>query len=161
GKQDARTPGKRVWELVPQEAQAIALDKNQVHQINVFARRQLEGGATERGAITAMNKLRRGLEEVLRRPDFYQEKAFAKVTLDAGGKQLQQRHKDLSMLEMWVFNRRLLEGSFPEMVKRNVFSLEKATVPVRVVATKEPITLVLCSYESVRWLIQPEKGANI
>src|SRR5262249_2093453 len=57
GKQDARTPGKRVWELVPQEAQAIALDKNQVHQINVFARRQLEGGATERGAITAMNKL--------------------------------------------------------------------------------------------------------
>ena len=46
------------------------------------------------------------------------------------------------------------EASFPDAVRKSPFNLEKATVPVRVVATKEPVTLILCSYESVRWVIQ-------
>ena len=67
----------------------------------------------------------------------------------------------LTPLELGVLNRRIFEASFPDIVNAVPFDLEKATVRVRVLATKEPITLVLCSYDSVRWWIQEEKGAKI
>jgi hypothetical protein len=109
----------------------------------------------------AGQQLTGGLQEVLRRTDFYEEKSFAGLALDDEGNELLKRRKDLLMLESWVLNRRLLESSFPEMVKKSPFTLKKATVPVRVAAIKRPIILVLCSYNSVLWHVQPDKGAKI
>src|SRR5262249_17294232 len=71
------------------------------------------------------------------------------------------RHGELSLLEAWVLNRRLLEASFPGTFKEDTFRLARATVPVRVVPTREPVTLVLCSYESVRWQVLADPGARI
>ncbi len=101
------------------------------------------------------------MEDVLRKADLYEEKSFAGVAVDDETKQLIKNRQKLLPLETCVLNRRLLEASFPNAIKKSTFSLAKATVPVRVIATKEPIVLVLCSYESVRWDIQAEKGANI
>lgn len=64
-------------------------------------------------------------------------------------------------MEVWVLNRRIFEASFPDAIRKSEFDLEKASVPVRVLPTKNPITLVLCSYESVRWVIQADKEAKI
>src|SRR5258707_1108910 len=77
-----------------------------------------------------------GLKEVSSQADFYEEKSFAGITLDEEGKELLKRRKDLLMLESWVLNRRLLEASFPDVIKKSPFTLKKATVSVRVAASK-------------------------
>jgi hypothetical protein len=158
GKKDAPSPGKRIWELLPQETRDVVTDKDMVSRIQALIDRKGGNDSIDKQLMRAWNKLTRGLEEALRRPDFYQEKAFAGIALDEEGKLLLKRYKQLSTLETWVLNRRLLEASFPQAVRRANFHLD---VPVRVVRTKEPITLVLCSYESVRWVIQAEEGAKI
>lgn len=160
GKKDASGPGKRVWEFLKKDARDVAQDQDKVKRVDAWIRMP-QDGSLDREAILARRALESGLEEVLRRPDFYDEKAFDGVALDDESKQLLKRQKTLLMLESWVLNRRLLEASFPEAITKIQFSLEKATVPVRVVATKEPITLVLCSYESVLWKVQADKGAKI
>ena len=159
-KKDAPSPGKRVWDLLTQEARLIVADKDQVNRINAMVQ-NVRAAPGDPNAMGALSKITQALEKALRRPDFYEEKSFRGVALDDETKLLLKRQPPLSLLELWVVNRRLLEASFPEAVMRSAFSLEKATVPIRVAATKEPITLVLCSYETVRWQIQADKGAKI
>ncbi len=157
GQKDAPSPGKRLWELLPPKARAVAADKEMLERIEA----QIKRVRRDDEAQQAMNQVLWAVEAALRRPDFYQERHFGGLTLDEEGKRLLKRHKELSLLESWVFNRRLLEASFAEVIKKSDFRLDKATVPVRVAATTQPITLIVCSYESVRWQIQADKGAKV
>lgn len=161
GRKDDASPGKRLWELLPRGVQVIVADKDLVAQFNATVQGMRRGERPSFETLRAMNQLTSALQGALRQTDFYDEKSFAAVTLDDEGKQLVKQRAKLSLLESWVLNRRLLEASFPEAVKKSEFSLDRATVPVRVTRTKAPITLVLCSYESVRWVIQADKGARI
>jgi hypothetical protein len=111
--------------------------------------------------LRAGRQLWDGLEKTLSRPDFYDEKSFVETVLDQEANGLLLRRKELMLLETWVLHRRLLEASFPGVVKKSTFTLEKATVPVRVLKTKNPIVLVLCSYNSVLWQVIPDKDARI
>jgi hypothetical protein len=160
---DAPNAGKRVWELLPQSAKDVAADKEKLKRIGelVENRRSGKNPPGFLDAIKAIAALEDGLAEALRSTEFYQEKAFGNVKLDHEGADLLKKRARLSTLELWVLNRRLLEASFPDAVKKSKFSLDKSTVSVTVVATKDPITLVLCSNESVRWIIKEEKGAKL
>lgn len=161
GKKEATNPGKRVWDLLKADARAVVTNKEMMKRLSMWATDDQGDTEPEIEMLRAGRRLADGLEEVLRRPDFYEEKSFTDITLDDEGKELLKRRKDLLLLESWVLNRRLFEASFPDAVKKSSFTLNKATVPVRVVATKTPIILVLCSYESVLWEVRPDKGAKI
>lgn len=156
---DVVAPPKRLWEALPQRARNVILDEKLIQRI--VASVEKPEIAPEVEVFRAYNDVQDGLRDMLSRRDFFDEKAHDKVPLSADGKELLKRRDKLSLLELALLNRRLFEASFPGIVKASKFNLEKATVPVRVKATREPITLVLCSSHSVRWSIQEEKGAKI
>lgn len=153
------SPGKRVWELLPEAARAVAANKRLLDSIRAhLAKPEIPPGVETTRGILALTG---ALTDVLQRRDFYDAECFAHVSLDDQSKELLKRHKELSVLELCVLNRRLFEASFPDAVIKNPFRLDKATVSVRVTATKEPITLVLCSHNSVRWHVRPDKDAKL
>lgn len=158
----APNPGKRIWLGLSEEAQEIAQDESLCQRMNAEVERlRWRGGDKDAEASRASLRLGISLTTVVERRDFYQARAFDGLELDEEVQQLLDRRKELSPLELVMLNWRLFEAVFPEAVQPMEFDLARATVPVRVVATEKPITLVLCSHESILWDLQLDEGANI
>jgi hypothetical protein len=159
GEGDAPNPGKRIWEFLAADARSIVEDETLTKALNALWRKRGED-RPDAQHLKALRTLTAGLTDVLSRDDFYEEKAFAGIALPQEVQKL-LKVKERSLLESRMLNRRLFELAFPRQVAQEAFTLESITVPVRVLATPEPITLVLCSYESVRWKITLDAGARV
>src|SRR4051812_15226862 len=75
-KRDGPSPAKRLWERLPETSREIVADKDQVQRIDNLVNR-VEGGRWDRQAQRNLRQLTTALDEALRRPDFFDEDAFA------------------------------------------------------------------------------------
>jgi len=101
--QDAReaepSPGKRIWEVLSDDAQST------------IEHGAAEGKLTKRERRTIMKALNRGL----RRKDFYDERYFPNVALSSSDRALlQARWSTLARSETKALNRALLMACYPE-----------------------------------------------
>lgn len=114
GAEDVPSPGRRIWQLLSPAGRDIVTT---VARAGTFERRQ-------------RSNLSRFLNEVLRRRDLYTVEDFAPALSrpgPAGGPLLDKIEADLargsarlSQDEVERFNRRLLEATYPRMVKTNL-----------------------------------------
>lgn len=163
---DAPGPGRRIWELLDADSRVIIKDKDRIRAIAQSGRRRDPEAKREEFAEAQfgrkyLNQLSQSLKSLLLRRDFYQEASFSGIELDKEGAALLRRLDKLSELELRLLNRRIFEASFPGIVAPTQFTLENATVKVHVPASPKSVNLVLCGYNSVRWLIAADDGAHI
>lgn len=161
GSEEKPTPGKRIWELLDDQARRIASDPEKVAAIARLIDPPKDVDSVDTNAVKDCRRLCDALTEIARGDDFYDAKYFAGLELHPEAKELLPRIAEISQLERWVVHRRLLEASFPEAFKPTPFTLSSATVPIHVKATARPIVLVLSSNESVRWEIKAVDGAKL
>ncbi len=102
----APSPGRRVWEMVYPEVQGML-------------RRAAQG---ESLTTAEKEKVLEALNRLLVREDFYDEKCFRRVRLNAEGTALlRQDRREMTSAQTARFNRLLLEASFPNaLVSRSL-----------------------------------------
>ena len=162
GGEDKPTPGKRIWDLLDDQARGIASNPDKVAAIVrwIDPPKDLDISVDVK-AVKDCRRLCDALTAIATRDDFYDAKHFVGLDLHPEAKELLPKIAEVSQLERWVVHRRLLEASFPEAFKPSLFTLENATVPIHVKATARPIVLVLSSSGSVRWQIKAAEGAKL
>jgi hypothetical protein len=101
GNQDAPSPGRRIWELLPVEMQGAILHSARTNGV----REELKPRLVE------------ALNELLKRQDLYQEICFRDVSHSSEAERLlEQDQQSLSPAEAQRLNRLLLEASYPEEI---------------------------------------------
>jgi hypothetical protein len=161
GKKKTPSPANRLWGFLDPDVQKIVADRDMIGRMGVNNGIGFRNGKPDDEAISAWLKIRSGIEKALNREDFYEEKTFATLSLDAQTHDLISRIGHLSPVELRLLNRRLLDAAFPNAIKPSFLTLKDITVRVHVRPTKEAIVLVLSSYESVRWKIEADENAKI
>ena len=98
---ETRSPGRRIWELLPPEVQRAAAD-----------------AAGQTGLeLEVKSKVVKALNDILRRPDFYHREYFSNLDISEEAKKLLQADRNtLSDTELHRLNRLLLEASYPDEV---------------------------------------------
>jgi ABC-type transport system involved in multi-copper enzyme maturation permease subunit len=112
GNKEQPSPGKRIWSL---------LDANAKKKIDVLTvarddekRRERDG----RAVVAGIGALRNGLNEIIKRRDFFEPALWSVAALPKEAKDLLDRGPDkLSQIELARMNRLLIEAAFPNDVR--------------------------------------------
>ena len=109
GKAAQPSPGKRIWELLPQDIrstveESVASSSSQEEQ--------------KSNIIKALN------ERILDSRDFYQERYFSSITIPEEAQRLLSNRANLSSSDVQRLNRLLIESAYPhEIAKSQMFLL--------------------------------------
>jgi len=115
GQSTQRSPGKRLWELLPLNARAA---------VNRLATRANPDHGDQNIVIRALN-------DILRNPDFFSQEDFRGVQLptDAIGL-LRLQRSQIDQAQVQLLNRLLLEAAFPRQVTHRAIRLEAIIEPL-------------------------------
>ncbi len=140
----------RVWELLPKKTQEFAKDDNLVGKLDMINKPD-DAARLQSGVAGTIRSL-------LRRSDFYTEKAFKDVPLDKNLKDLLALGNKRTYLQTLRMNRELLVFAFPDHI--TPVPANYHMVHVRVKAGK-PVILVLASSTACQWQVEVEDGGEV
>jgi hypothetical protein len=155
GAKDTPTPAKRIWDLLTEKTR---------NQLRLEAEGTPSDSPEDRKEKMVFRQadITDCLNRILVQRQFYCKEHFRDVPLNSAVKEILELREDLTALEVRRLNRLLWEAAFPREIAKSELAKDlPETVRVRVMRTTRPIVLVLTSYNSVRWVVVPEKNVKI
>lgn len=157
---DQPSPGKRIVSLLSPDVRDQIANKELLIQIGQSLDPKKPFSVDMRPARKIWKSIRLEMESVVARRDLFNADYFRDALHDDAMRDMARRHKELSPVEIQIFNRRLLELSYPKFLRQNNRTLRDVTIDVYLKDTDKSTNLVLCSIRSTRWVLHGENGVQ-
>jgi hypothetical protein len=144
-------PAGRIWALLPKERQDVVSDDTVVSQLG--GRDPLPAPVRGLRSDTAHE-----ISKMLKRPDFYEEKAFKDVPLDKSLNDMLALGQKRTYIQTLRMNRELLATAFPNVVSPVPANYHIVRVLVK---AGKPVVLVLTAYTACQWQVEVEEGGAV